>query len=185
MLLLLAPLGPPVTLCNQMTALVVLVLRFIKVRLRVALDGGQIVFNVELLLPSMVTQSAPLRTMSAVAAVPDIVGETPTAGFIVKVLVELAAAFELIVIGNVSAAYKASVRLKTTGPRIHPVLYAATASVSVVKFPPTPTVYVPLNEDNTVMLFGATGAVVTVFTSVATAPPGLEPIFPAASCAIT
>src|SRR5688572_12218521 len=56
-----APLGPPVTVCNQMTALVVLVLVLVRVRCGKAADGGQTVFGKLPLLPSMVTQSAPLR----------------------------------------------------------------------------------------------------------------------------
>ena len=81
------------TACSQMTALTVLVLRFVMVRSRLALEGGQIVFATLPLLPSIVTQSAPFNTMipcGATVVVPVMVAVTPAAGFIVNVLTELA-----------------------------------------------------------------------------------------------
>ena len=117
--LLLAPFGPPVTDCNHMTALVVLVLVFVIVRFRVAVDKGHMVLMVEPLLPSIVTQSAPFKTIRPVADKPEINGFAPAAGFILSVFTELAAAFELIVIGKVSVGYVASVRLNKIGPPIH------------------------------------------------------------------
>ena len=97
-----APLGPPVTDCNQITALVVLVLVFVMVRSRVAVESGQIVFAVFPLLPSIVTQSAPLSIINADADVPEIEDVTPIAGLMVSVFTELAATLELMVIGKVS-----------------------------------------------------------------------------------
>ena len=71
---------------------------------------------------------------------PEMVGVTPTAGFIVNVLIALADAFWIIVIGKVSEGYVASTNSKTTAPVIHPLLYAFTAAVRVEKLPATPTV---------------------------------------------
>src|ERR1043166_4280652 len=72
------------TVCPQMTALEVLVLPFVIVRLR---------DDVPLFEPSMVTQSAPFSTITAsvpVVGVPVSEAVTPGAGLIVTVLVELA-----------------------------------------------------------------------------------------------
>src|SRR5437867_1346586 len=52
--------APPVV-CNHTTALEVPELPFVMVRSWEAADGGQIVFAVDPLLPSMITLSAPLR----------------------------------------------------------------------------------------------------------------------------
>src|SRR6187551_3651364 len=102
MVLFAAAFRPVVTVCIQITALAVLVLVFVIVRSRVAAERGQIVFAVFPLLPSMITQSAPLSTIIAVAEVPDIEGDTPAAGLIVSVFTALANGFALMEIGNVS-----------------------------------------------------------------------------------
>ena len=60
--------------------------------------------------------------MIALALAPLIVGMIPTAGFMVRVMVALAAAFRLTEIGKVSEGYVASIKLKVTAPVRQPVL---------------------------------------------------------------
>ena len=102
--------------CNHTTAVTVEVLVLVIVRSREATDKGQIVFAVLLTEPSIVTQSAPFNTITAVALIP-VIAVLGKVVFIVKVLIELAKGFALIVIGKVSLPeYKASIKLKVTGP---------------------------------------------------------------------
>ena len=54
--------------------------------------------------PSIVIKSAPLKPITQLADEPLIVGETPDAGLIATVFVELAPVSELIVNGKVSPA---------------------------------------------------------------------------------
>ena len=103
MLLFVAPLPVETTFCSQTTALVVLVPVLVRVRLRVAVEGGQIVLTPAPFDPLILTQSAPFNTIKPVAETPEMVALTSVAGLIVSVFTEFAAAFALIVIGNVSA----------------------------------------------------------------------------------
>jgi hypothetical protein len=88
-------------LCNQMTAEVAEALVFVIVRFLEAVDKGQTVFAVEEIEPSIVTQSAPFKTIKAVALEPVILIAGKVV-LIVKVFVALANGFAFIVIGNVS-----------------------------------------------------------------------------------
>src|SRR5580765_5478259 len=78
--------------------------------------------DVPLLDPSMVTNLAPLRTISAVALCPVREAVTPEAGLILMVLVALAPGTELMTIGKASPVFSGDVvllessRFSTTGP---------------------------------------------------------------------
>ena len=129
--LLVAPLIGEAMDCNQITALAVLVLVLIMVRSLEALTKGQTVLTVEPIEPSIVTQSAPLKTKIPDAEEPVIIVFANVV-LIVSVFVELAKRFELMVNGKVSLAeYNGSIKLKVTGPVRHAALYAAIAAVKV------------------------------------------------------
>src|SRR5918911_89593 len=96
MVLLVAPSEPAD--CSQTTADEVPVLLLLIVRSRVAATA----VSDPAFVPSIVTQSAPLRTKTALALEPKMVGDTPGPGLIVTVLVELDPPLALIVSGKVS-----------------------------------------------------------------------------------
>ena len=88
--------------------------------------------------PSMVTKSAPFRTINALALEPVMAVVTPVAGLIVIVLVELAPEIELITIGKTSPVFSgdvvlfASSSVNVTGPVTPSEFNLPTAWVSVV-----------------------------------------------------
>ena len=70
-----------------------------------------------LLEPSIVTYLPRIRIIAALLTEPVMVALTPVLGLMVSVLVALAVALSLIVIGNVSEPeYVAEVKIKVTGP---------------------------------------------------------------------
>ena len=94
--------------------------------------------------PSRIVLGLKICTSAPLASVPEIVGETPEAGFIVTVLVTLDPGLVFKTSGKVSdAPYDASVNTSVTGQVITLLFRSAKAAVSVVYVCPTPTLKVP------------------------------------------